>query len=373
MLRVSSICMIAVLMASASSPVVGQSWQEDDELWSDYRNASWVKPSVGEPVFQPVSSPVFRQQESEGQAGSAGGNGGGGGGDLAGDATNPTANIKVFQLQNTFVPRTHEASGYANTLGLQAVIPVETRSKFFPTLITRTTLPVIVTADPDGDVPIGPPNDTENGIPLSSQSGLGDLVFISVFNHPTDWGSWGFGPGFVAPTATRFELGEQSWKFSPSFVVVNTSIKTWQFGVLGTYNFPLDNRGSKSLLFQPLIVKQLGQGWYTGWGDDLWSYNSESGNYSMPLQLRVGKVSKIREKDYNIFVTGFYTPEDFHKGPTAEWGIKFSISRLVAGKQNEPSKNPNPEIQLAAFHVGGSDVSLAPGYLLRTATVKRLL
>ena len=68
--------------------------------------------------------------------------------------------------------------------------------------------------------------------------GLGDLVFISIFNHPTDWGSWGIGPGFVAPTATRAELGEQSWKFSPTFAVVNTAIPTWQLGVLGIYNFP---------------------------------------------------------------------------------------------------------------------------------------
>ena len=83
--------------------------------------------------------------------------------------------------------------------------------------------------------------------------------------------------GLCGSDCDAAELGEQSWKFSPTFVVVNTSIKTWQLGMLGIYNFPLDNRGSKSLQFQPLIVKQLGDGWYTGWGDDLWSYNSESG------------------------------------------------------------------------------------------------
>ena len=73
-----------------------------------------------------------------------------------------------------------------------------------------------------------------------------------------------------APTATRRELGERSWKFSPTFALVHTAIESWQIGVLGVYNFPLDGRGTQSLLFQPLIVKQLGEGWYTGWGDDLW-------------------------------------------------------------------------------------------------------
>ncbi len=51
----------------------------------------------------------------------------------------------------------------------------------------------------------------------------------------------------------------------------------------------------------------------------------------MPLQLRLGKVRKVREKNQNIFVTLLYTPDDFHKGPAPEWGVKFSISRLIPG------------------------------------------
>jgi hypothetical protein len=135
----------------------------------------------------------------------------------------------------------------------------------------------------------------------------------------------------VAPTATRRELGEQSWKFSPTFAVVNTAIPNWQLGILGIYNFPLDGKGTKSLQFQPLIVKQLGEGWYTGFGDDLWQFNTESGNFDMPLQLRLGKVHKIGQHNYNIFVTGAYTPDELRQGPAPEWGIKLSISLLVPG------------------------------------------
>lgn len=125
--------------------------------------------------------------------------GGEGGGDLAGDATNPTSSLTQYQIQNTFIPSTYEASGFAHTLSLQLVKPFETGHCFFPAWITRTTLPVVTTADPDGSVPIGPPNDSEFSVPLDNQSGLSDLVFISILNHPTDWGSWGIGPGFVAP------------------------------------------------------------------------------------------------------------------------------------------------------------------------------
>ena len=259
------------------------------------------------------------------------GDSGGGGGDLAGQATNPTSNLKVYQIQNTFVPSTYEASGFSHILGLQAVLPFETGNCFFPTWVTRSTLPIVTSADPDGAVPIGPPNGSDFLVPLDNESGLSDFVFISILNHPTCWGSWGIGPGFTVPTATRRELGEQSWKFSPTFAVVNTAIPTWQLGMLGVYNFPLDGKGTQSLQFQPLIVKQLGGGWYTGWGDDLWQFNTGTGNFDMPLQLRLGKVHKICNQNYNIFVTGAYTPNDLRNGPAPEWGIKLSISLLIPG------------------------------------------
>jgi hypothetical protein len=284
--------------------------------WDDMWNARFLD------FFHDVLTPTDADFVIRGQDG-------GGGGDLAGDATNPMSNLTQYQVQNTFVPSTYEASGYANTVALQMVKPIETGSCFFPTWVTRTTLPVISTADPDGAIPIGPPNDNDFLVPLDDQAGLGDMVFISILNHPTDWGSWGIGPGLVAPTATRAELGEQSWKFSPTFAVVNTSIPTWQFGILGIYHFPLDQKGSKVFQFQPLIVKQLGDGWYTGWGDDLWAFNTDSGSFAMPLQLRLGKVHKFGRHSYNLAATSFYTPDELRNGPTAEWGIKLSVTLLM--------------------------------------------
>ena len=272
-----------------------------------------------------ISDFIFRGQDESGQGGS------GGGSDLAGQATNPVSNLTQLQFQNTFVPSTYGAEGFANIFAIQIVKPFETRSEFFPTWITRSTIPLVTTADPDGQIPIGPPNGGDFDGALDRQSGLGDFTLISILNHPTEWGSWGIGPGFMAPTATRRELGEQSWKFSPTFAVIHTAIPTWQVGILGIYNFPLDSRGTDSFLFQPLIVKQLGDGWYTGWGDDLWQFNTETGNFDMPLQLRLGKVHKFCKNSWNIFLTGAYTPEGLHEGPAPEWGIKVSASLLIPG------------------------------------------
>ena len=280
-----------------------------------------------EVLVSPNSTPVLSDSDLlvRGQEGEAGGGSGG----LAGQATNPTADLTIYQLQNTFVPSTYEASGFAHILGLQAVIPFKTGNCFFPTWVTRSTLPVVTTADPDASVPIGPPNGSEFLLPLNNESGLGDFVFISILNHPTCWGSWGIGPGFVAPSATRRELGEQSWKFSPTFVVVNTAIPTWQLGILGIHNFPLDGKGTQTLQFQPLIVKQLGEGWYTGWGDDLWQFNTESGNFDMPLQSAVGQSPQDRATQLQHLCH-----RSLHAGRTSQGagsGMGHQVEHFVVG------------------------------------------
>ena len=74
-----------------------------------------------------------------------------------------------------------------------------------------------------------------------------------------------------------------------------------------------------------------GEGWYTGWGDDLWQFITESGSFDMLLQWRLGKVCKIGQHNYNIFVTGTYTPDGLRQRPAPEWGIKLSISLLIPG------------------------------------------
>jgi len=265
MIRINC-CSLALLLAAmiCALPGIarGQTWSPPSHPSTAFELASWGKPLPSRSYYESLWLADDESQDNSGQGGDSAGGGGAssGGGASAADATNPTAAIKVFQIQNSFIPNTYDATGYGNVFALQAVMPFKTRSEFFPTWITRTTLPVISTADPDAEIPIGPGNDTDFNIPLFSQAGLGDLVFISLFNHKTDWGSWGIGPGFVAPSATRAELGEQSWKFTPTFAVINTSKKDWTLGILGMYNFPLDGKGSKSFQVQPLIVKQLGEG-----------------------------------------------------------------------------------------------------------------
>lgn len=106
------------------------------------------------------------------QAGTGGGGSGGGGGPSAADATNPNAANTQYQVQNTFIPSTYEADGFAHSLGLLMVKPFKTKSDFFPSWITRTTLPVATTADPHGNEPTYQMNSAKDQHPSGELSSV---------------------------------------------------------------------------------------------------------------------------------------------------------------------------------------------------------
>jgi hypothetical protein len=64
---------------------------------------------------------------------------------LAQQATNPVAPLIQLQLQNLFIPDSHNADGYSNQLIVQPVIPIakqEWLPDFLPRSILRPTIPI---------------------------------------------------------------------------------------------------------------------------------------------------------------------------------------------------------------------------------------
>lgn len=90
----------------------------------------WQTPAEPTFSFEPWDAQSYEQIEMIIRGQDSGGQGGGGG-DLASDATNPTSNLTQYQVQNTFIPSTYEASGFAHTLSLQMVKPFETATASF--------------------------------------------------------------------------------------------------------------------------------------------------------------------------------------------------------------------------------------------------
>ena len=239
-------------------------------------------------------------------------------------ATDPTSILTQLQFQNVFIPSTHDASGYSNQTIIQPVLPIPTGWDLFPTQILRPTLPLHVhSADPDG--------------PVEETSGLGDLVVIDLFLPKREkWGTWGIGPIAIFPTASDDRLGQGKWQLGPAAVVLYSGIKNWQFGALVenpiSFAGDSDRDSVSTLLIQPIATRHFKDGWYAGWGEIPFSYEWLNGDYNIPLNMRLGRVTKLGNAPVNIFVEPFYTPSSFQREGQSEWGIKFNLTFLFPKK-----------------------------------------
>ena len=243
-----------------------------------------------------------------------------GGQSLGEKATDPTAILTQLQLQNLFIPSTYDADGYANTFIIQPVLPMKTGWSAFPMQVIRPTFPIsVLTADPDG--------------PLNDISGNGDLVLFDMFLPKRQkWGTWGWGPVAVFPTASNDRLGQGKYQLGPAFVLLYTAVPKWQLGFLIQNPISIagdsDRDAVSTLNVQPIANRHFEGGWYAGIGDLPSTYEWLGGNYNIPINFKLGKITKIDKQPVNMFIQPFWTPKGMRKGPASEWGVKFNLTLL---------------------------------------------
>ena len=234
--------------------------------------------------------PIFRAQSAD--------TGGSDGGSGAGAATDPSQPLTQIQLQNSFIPNTYNAEGYSNVFAFQPVIPLHLGWDGIPYHIIRPTLPVISpTANPDGTADV--------------EGGLGDLTLIDIYVYPMKElkTNVGVGPVIIAPTATHPQLGLREWQLGPSIFAITKAVPKWNLGFLVQIPFSMES-DAYTVQMQPIAVRLLPNEWYVGVGDLLWNLDDRNGNYDIPLSVRIGKVQKIGNSLFNIFLQPQYTPRD---------------------------------------------------------------
>jgi len=241
---------------------------------------------------------------------------------LAAAATNPISNLIQFQIQNVFIPTSWESSGYANQFIIQPVIPINLHNKIFPTLITRTTLPIVTTPNPDG--------------PISGTTGTGDMVLLTAAVNNQPWGMIGVGPTFTFPTASDSRTGAEKWQAGPTLVVFVTKFKPWQIGGLVYTQHSFAGTSARStvskMFYQPILIRQFSKGWYAGTTDIASTTDFRTGGNTINfLGLRVGKVTKIKKQPINVFLQAWGTP--VHDGAVGKFNIKLSVSFLFPVKK----------------------------------------
>ena len=215
------------------------------------------------------------------------------GADLA-QANNPLANMVAFNIQNYRMSSLYDApDAAANTLWLRYARPMGR-------VLVRASLPI-------------------NTVPTlaETESGLGDFNIFGAY-LVTDQASprtFGIGPLLAAPTAGKDVLGAGKWQGGLAAVLFDASSPQVQWGGLLTWQGSFagdEERDNTSLaVMQPFMMVQVGGGTYLRTAP-LWIWNTRDGTYSLPFSVGIGKITKVGNTVFNLFIEPQYT--FLHKG-----------------------------------------------------------
>ena len=207
------------------------------------------------------------------------------------EANNPLADIRAFNLQNYYVPKLFGLENQtANTFWLRGVMPTGR-------VLWRASLP-LQTVPPVGDG-------------MSSSSGVGDFnVFAAYLAVQKPTLSFGVGPQLVAPTASKDELGAGKWQLGVATVAFATPSPAFQAGALVTWQASVG--GDSDRPDTSLIIAQVFSMWQLGGGNYLrsapiWVFDLKTGDYIIPFGLGIGKVLKVDNTVFNIFIEPQFT------------------------------------------------------------------
>ena len=217
-------------------------------------------------------------------------------GSSAAQANNPLANMTALSFQNYYMPKLAEApnEAFMNTTWVRFARPIS-KGKF----LLRASLPFSS---------IGMPN--TNGI-VNTTSGIGDFnAFLSYNFVSNSTTTMGIGLSITVPTATDDLLGAGKWQGGFAFVAFVAKSPVFQFGGLITWQASFageEDRSSTDMgAIQPFYFWQLGKGTYLR-GAPIWVLDFEKNAYSLPMALGIGKVVKVGNTVFNLYVEPQYS------------------------------------------------------------------
>lgn len=205
-------------------------------------------------------------------------------------ANNPLANMIALNFQNYYAPKLYGLpDDLTNIFWLRYAQP-------FGKVLVRASLPL-------NTLPTGQ---------ADPQSGLGDFnVFGAYLATPEDAKTqFGAGPLLAAPTASDDALGSGKWQGGAAVVVFAAPSPQIQYGGLITWQASFagdsDRASTNLLVLQPFGFWQLGGGTYLRTAP-LWIFNLESNDYNVPFGFGVGRVVKVGNIVFNIFLEPQFT------------------------------------------------------------------
>lgn len=236
-------------------------------------------------------------------------------------ANNPLADMTALSLQNYYIPRLTDSpdESYLNNAWIRLARPFASGR-----LLLRVSVPLNT---------VGTPNPATGDV--NSINGLSDInAFLSYnfISKPT--ATVGIGPNITMPTASEDALGTGKWQggfavvafISKSPVFQYGGLITWQASFAGDEDRPSTNVGA----IQPFYFWQLGKGTYLR-GAPVWAFDFENDALSVPLALGIGKVVKVGNSMFNLYIEPQYSI--LHKGTQPQVQIFTGINiQFVKGE-----------------------------------------
>lgn len=197
---------------------------------------------------------------------------------LSSQASDPTASLMSFQLQDFYSPNLHRSSGDGNTLQFRAAVPFSLAGV---NNIARLTLPVVT--------------DSAGGT-----TGVGDTTLFNLAAFDRSWGRFGVGAVVLLPTGED-GVSADKWGLGPAVgFVARPSWGLWGlfnqniFTVAGDDARPDVNISS----LQPILSFPLGKGggWSVGTSEMNFIYDWDADEFtSIPLGVKVAKLTRIAD------------------------------------------------------------------------------
>lgn len=232
-----------------------------------------------------------------------------GGQSLSQAASDPTASIMSFQLQNYYTYSYHNAPDTdGNVVQFRAAIPFELGNT---SNIARLTLPYVT--------------DSPSGL-----SGLSDTTLFNLTTFNRSWGRWGVGAVALLPTGED-GLSTEKWGLGPAagFTARGNNI-LW--GLFNQNIFTVggdDARPDVNVsIIQPIFNYSLPNGWSVGTSEMSLTYDWDRDEFiSLPLGIKVAKLTTIGNQ--RVQFIGSYEKNFYDTGVTADETLQFTVKLLV--------------------------------------------
>jgi hypothetical protein len=232
----------------------------------------------------------------------------------AAQANNPLANMTALNFHNYYIPKLTDAPDdmYLNNAWVRFAKPFAKGR-----LLLRVSVPLNTIGIPDNTTGI-----------VTSTNGLGDInAFVSYNFVSKPTATVGIGPLISAPTATENSLGAEKWQGGLAFVAFIAKSPVFQFGGLITWQTSFagneDRANTNMMGVQPFYFFQLGKGTYLR-GAPIWAFDIENNSYHVPFALGIGKVVKVGNTVFNLFVEPQYSL--LHQGTQPQLQIFTGIN-----------------------------------------------